>query len=111
MLEFSPQVISRFEEDAARRYCAKARNWLLAQPELSRVANRISEEFCMDSLMTARAQGIVEEDDVARWARLRLLHGDDWLASDGARAILESNRNGTVKVFQLGCLAPAAAHG
>jgi len=51
------------------------------------------------------------EDTVARFARLRLLRGDDWLASPAAREITSSDRDDELKVFQLECLHWGVTHG
>lgn len=101
-------IVSDGTEQALRRTSAddfveRMINWLCAQPELALARTVVTREWAHQQISTANAYGIDSEDACARFARLRLLHDDDWFAAGRAAEALNSKRPGNLKIFQLEC--------
>ncbi|NLR71805.1 hypothetical protein HGI47_13085 [Novosphingobium sp. ERN07] len=104
MITISAPAFDAYSLEADQHYSRRLAAWLSGQPELRQPFDHTPPEWCGQSLTIARRFGIESEDDVARFARVRLLRGDDWLMGEEAQAILASSREGQLKVFQLECL-------
>jgi len=103
--------MATFSHSAAEHFSRRLISWVQHQPELRAHAAAANLEWCNQTLDFARSCGVNREDTVARFARLRLLRGDDWLASPAAREITSSDRDDELKVFQLECLHWGVTHG
>ena len=111
MLAISESSLAALGQRADRSYVARLRGWIGERPELEATRAVATPTWCEQLLRSARGCGISSEDDVARFARLCLLRGDDWLRSSAAQDILASERDGQLKTFQLECLHWGIANG
>lgn len=103
MLIVSHQTNAVMERQSASDFVARVLVWLRSLPELHGAVAGLSEPWVFAQIDEAGAQGIDSEDAVARFCRLRLLHDAAWFAAPEQQDILQSQRDGNLKVFQLEC--------
>ena len=103
MLIVSHQTNAVMERQSASDFVAQVIVWLRSLPELHGAVSSLSEPWVFGQIDEAGAQGIESEDAVARYCRLRLLHDSAWFAAPEQQEILQSERDGNLKVFQLEC--------
>ena len=104
MLAISETSKAALQGQAERTFAIEMAKWVHEQPELQEHRARATPQWCQETLKIADPYAIESEDDVTRFARLRLLRGDSWLQSPQAVEILHSSRTGQLQVFQLECL-------
>jgi hypothetical protein len=93
--------MSAFEQQALDRYIRRLGAWLAAQAMPHRGPARVEEAWLRWAIDFARRHGIIDEADVAELSYLILANDKDWLNGESAREILQSQRDGALKVFQL----------
>lgn len=103
MLEITEATLVALSRQADQSYARKLAAWIRECPELAALVDQATLPWCEESLHLARQFDMASEDNVARFARLRLLRGDKWLQGPHADEILRSSRDSQLKAFQLEC--------
>lgn len=105
MLKLSAPLLSAFEAQALERYAQRLGTWLATQGLPGGRQLQVDGEWVRSAIAFGRHHGITDEADVAELSYLMLVEGRDWFDGEAAREILQSHRDGGLKVFQLRCLS------
>lgn len=103
MLIVRPQTNAALERASASEFVQQLARWLQSRPELFAWRSVVSESWVHGEMDLALSYGIESEDAVARFCRLRLLRDTAWFDQPEQQEILQSGREGNLKIFQLEC--------
>jgi hypothetical protein len=103
MLIISPQTIAGMAYASASVFAEDVLKWLRTRPEVHHRALALRREWVHGEIDRASQFAITSQDAVARFCRLRLLQDESWFEEHNQQEILQSARDGNLKVFQLEC--------